>query len=119
MGIPLLYASILWQNRHLLNPRIRPSSRLAEHEDVEDAGTNGEAEGNCHSKPIAGASETAGDLVASPAELQEQEERVRMRTTNPDLVPSMFLWKDFGEIVRVFGGWDVGAMLHALYLRDE
>ncbi len=31
---------------------------------------------------------------ASPAEL---EERIEKRRQNPDLVPSMFLWKDFGE----------------------
>lgn len=28
---------------------------------------------------------------------EELEERLEMRKQNPDLVPSMFLWKDFGE----------------------
>lgn len=33
----------------------------------------------------------------SEKERKELDERIRMRKQNPDLVPSMFLWKDFGE----------------------
>ena len=36
----------------------------------------------------------------SPEALQEREEKVEARRKHPELVPSMFLWKDFGEIYK-------------------
>lgn len=33
----------------------------------------------------------------SPQELLEYVERVKARGEHPELAPSMFLWKDFGE----------------------
>ena len=69
IGIPLLYAYILWKNRDSLNPRPRASA----------GGESGSEDG-------------------SPAKTQETlEETLKRRRENPDLVPSMFLWKDFGE----------------------
>lgn len=75
IGIPLLYAYILWINRDSLNPRV-----------VEDAGGSRPDE----------------EVVAKSASASEEpelsvEERLERRLQNPDLVPSMFLWKDFGE----------------------
>lgn len=39
----------------------------------------------------------------SSEELHELEEIVKARRENPRLVPSMFLWKDFGESAGVLG----------------
>ena len=36
----------------------------------------------------------------SPEALQELEEKVEARRKHPELVPSMFLWKDFGEFCK-------------------
>lgn len=36
----------------------------------------------------------------SPGALRELEEKVEARRKHPELVPSMFLWKDFGEICK-------------------
>lgn len=70
IGIPVLYAAILWKNRELLNPRI----------DSQPVGEDGHAKHKL-----------------SPQELQELDEKVEARRANPALVPSMFLWKDFGK----------------------
>ncbi|CAM9629744.1 unnamed protein product, partial [Laminaria digitata] len=64
IGIPVLYAVILWNSREMLNPRIH---------------TGGQSK---------------NDL--SEQELQKYNETIRARRDNPELIPSMFLWKDFG-----------------------
>ena len=61
VGIPVLYAYILWINRESLNPEIETGK-------------------------------------VSPAQLEEILEK---RRENPELVPSMFLWKDFGESFKL------------------
>ncbi|CAM9106040.1 unnamed protein product, partial [Hapterophycus canaliculatus] len=71
VGIPLLYAFILWKNRHSLNPRV------------------GAVVG-----PVDGEMSMSGrSLGGGPDTLEEKLER---RRQDPNLVPSMFLWKDFG-----------------------
>ncbi|CAM9763225.1 unnamed protein product, partial [Hapterophycus canaliculatus] len=85
-GIPLLYAYILWKNRVALNP-------LAQ--DVSDStSTRFRLQGN-------------GEYSAKePA--KELQERLEMRKQNPDLVPSMFLWKDFGPDMYYYEVIDCG-----------
>ena len=73
IGIPVLYAFILWKNRALLNPSI----------DTQSVGDDGDV------KP-----------KLSPKKLQEHEEKIKARRDHPDLVPSMFLWKDFGKVFK-------------------
>lgn len=85
IGIPSLYFFILWTNRESLNPMI--ARRGAP--EVED-GVCDEAE------------ESSTVDTTRPRKLERRdsillEEKLQERTTNPDLVPSMFLWKDFGK----------------------
>lgn len=82
VGIPLLYAFILWRNRESLNPRA-----------VTVAATTG-------SRPDEEAAKSDSTLEEQEQELG-LEERLERRAQNPELVPSMFLWKDFGEGPRV------------------
>eukprot|EP00903_Cladosiphon_okamuranus_P012166 g11413.t1 len=74
IGIPLLYAYILWVNRESLNPRVEAVIRP-------------EPDG-----------EIAKGVTPFPflAPQEDLKERIEKRRQNPDLVPSMFLWKDFG-----------------------
>lgn len=72
IGIPLLYAFILWVNRGSLNPRVQ-------------AEVCAEADGGKNDIFL---KKEEGDL----------QERLERRRQNPDLVPSMFLWKDFGTL---------------------
>eukprot|EP00903_Cladosiphon_okamuranus_P020452 g18772.t1 len=74
IGIPLLYASILWVNRESLNPRVESVIRPEPDGEIAKGGT-----------PF--------PLLAPQENLKE---RIEKRRQNPDLVPSMFLWKDFG-----------------------
>ncbi|CAM9547013.1 unnamed protein product, partial [Laminaria digitata] len=67
IGIPVLYAVILWNSRELLNPRIHAGVK------VEASGTDQ-------------ATTTAGFAF---------NETVNARRDHPELMPSMFLWKDF------------------------
>ena len=90
VGIPVLYAVILWKNRKLLNPRIHFDS-------------DGADEGSTRADP-AGGDGTLATLSRGQAkrrhshlELQELAKRVKERRANPKLAPSMVLWKDFGE----------------------
>ncbi|CAN0016842.1 unnamed protein product, partial [Sphacelaria rigidula] len=76
IGIPLLYFFILWTNRESLNPTLEARKR---------AETEAAAE-----------LEAAAEAGDSMEEAEKLEERIRQRRQNPDLVPSMFLWKDFG-----------------------
>ncbi|CAM9376759.1 unnamed protein product, partial [Laminaria digitata] len=72
VGIPALYAAILWKNRELLNPRVN-TVVASEPGEIDEAAPREEL--------------TKG---------AEFKERVNARREHPDLVPSMFLWKDFG-----------------------
>lgn len=100
IGIPALYAAILWKKRDLLNPRI--------HTDKPD-GVDGFDEAATRTDParedgipfamMLCATPKVGQArdSYSPRDIRELEERVKARRENPKLVPSMFLWKDFGE----------------------
>lgn len=102
IGIPVLYAVILWTNRELLNPsivRCKPDSDSADESTTDSTAV------------LYTTSKGQIKKGVSPEELQELEERVQARKGHPELVPSMFLWKDFGEccegIVFSSDGWDV------------
>lgn len=95
IGIPAVYATILWKNRELLNPRIHVTNTTRA--DRETTGTD-PANGDdvLSTVPPTKAQGTSADCFSS-LELQELSERVKARRVHPELVPSMFLWKDFGE----------------------
>lgn len=100
IGIPLLYAAILWKNRKSLNPRIQ--SRVGPRTDASGEDTESddpERNGGKRSAKAAKASEGQAKQGLSAKELEELEERVKKRRENPDLLPSLFLWKDFGEML--------------------
>ncbi|CAM9298394.1 unnamed protein product, partial [Laminaria digitata] len=86
IGIPVLYAAILWKNRELLNPRIEAQPVV-----VGEVATRAEAS-IFHSRTSKGHTKNG----YSSQELKELEEKVQARRVHPELVPSMFLWKDFG-----------------------
>ena len=93
IGIPLLYAFILWKNRHLLNPTLAAAARVEQERQAEEGKEdNQETEGVDQSN-------TGGQRRKhlSPLQEEELEKMVKLRRTNPELLPSMFLWKDFGE----------------------
>lgn len=89
IGIPALYATILWQNRELLNPRIHSHAKP----DPDD----GPLEAEIGADPVSTTSKGQTKKGYSAEELQELEDKVEARKVHPDLVPSMFLWKDFGK----------------------
>ena len=99
MGIPVLYATILWQHRELLNPHIE----FDPNESSETA-TTAHLAGRTEIPTVLTCTKQKGQQMKhySLEELQEFEERVEARRENPKLVPSMFLWKDFGESARAF-----------------
>jgi len=74
IGIPLLYAYILWKSRDSLNPRRAQATLQLE---------------------SGGGSAMSGLSLSNESE--DLKERIEKRADNPDLVPSMFLWKDYGE----------------------
>lgn len=78
VGIPLLYAYILWINRDSLNPRVQTDANA------------GESSGPTFSF-------LAKDDRLTKESMEELNEKLERRMQNPNLVPSMFLWKDFGE----------------------
>ncbi|CAN0419853.1 unnamed protein product [Pylaiella littoralis] len=89
IGIPLLYAYILWINRESLNPSVKPANVVVE------TGLDGAP---AAPERMVGTHDVACD-EGSTAKL---EERLRKRRQNPDLVPSMFLWKDFGPDIYYY-----------------
>lgn len=94
IGIPVLYAAILWRNRELLNPRINAQPSGAD----EAAPTADYASGNDDSsETVLPTSKGHTKSSYSSEKLKELERKVKARSENPELVPSMFLWKDFGE----------------------
>lgn len=85
VGIPALYAYILWSHRSELNP-VLSQSKLAE----------AKADEGGHESFDSGVKRTL-DRAALWEEEEMLRQKVLARKQNPDLVPSMFLWKDFGE----------------------
>lgn len=86
IGIPLLYGYILWRNRESLNPRVRAG------------GDNGGEQ----QQPGASSGSALSFLkpkkeYPTKESVEELHERLEKRKQNPDLVPSLFLWKDFSE----------------------
>lgn len=99
VGIPALYAAILWKHRELLNPRknaiVGVSPGAAEEAAAPKAGpAEGVRIGSPTFRPAS--LDQTGDAL-SPYEFQTFQERVRARKTHPQLAPSAFLWRDFGE----------------------
>ena len=94
IGIPVLYAAILWKKRELLNPRIyiEPTEITGPVSSVNPVRNDGNA-----STKVSIASKSQAKANLSSQELRELEEKVEARREHPELVPSMFLWKDFGE----------------------
>ena len=93
IGIPFLYAFILWTNRHLLNPTLAAAARAEQGRQTEEGKeSDQETEGVDQNN-------TGGQRRKhlSPLEEKELEKMMKLRRTNPELVPSMFLWKDFRE----------------------
>lgn len=98
VGIPTLYAAILWKNRELLNPRVN-TVVASEPGEIDEAAPREELTKGAGVRSWALCSTSKGQTndTLSPQALQEFKERVNARREHPDLVPSMFLWKDFGE----------------------
>jgi len=96
-----MYAFILWKNRHLLNPTLAAAAR-AEEERKAGISQASDLEGDDFEESKKSA---RGDKKRlSPEEEEELEKMVESRRTNPELVPSMFLWKDFGESFNSMNG---------------
>lgn len=101
VGIPFLYSFVLWRKRDLLNPRI--SSRCKSESDgasEEGAGGGFGIGRDISSSILLTASNGQTKAYWSPQELQELDEKVKGRTEHPELVPLMFLWRDFGEHLK-------------------
>lgn len=98
VGIPALYAVILRRKRDLLNPR-RNSTATSEYDGTGEIATGHDSAGGAGNPlsllPTASRSQSNKEL--SPQELQEFNERVRARRDHPELIPTVFLWKTFGE----------------------
>lgn len=99
IGIPAMYAVILWRKRELLNPRIHTAVMP---EPEEPSGTSIVVANSAERAGIASSvrrvtSKAQTGTKLSPQELKELAERVTARRDNPELTPSMFLWKGFGE----------------------
>lgn len=102
IGIPILYAVILWKNRELLNPRIDTVPAGVDEEETRvNAGSGDDLLSTMPVLCISSKSQAKNSY--SSEELQELAEKVKARREHPKLVPSMFLWKDFGEGARAFG----------------
>ena len=100
IGIPVLYFLILWTKRELLNPRIysagEKEGRSARARD--DTTRTDIGEGNdIASVIVLTASNGQTKAYWSRQELQELDEKMKARTKHPELVPLIFLWRDFGE----------------------
>lgn len=82
-----MYFYILWSNRESLNPKLAAANHRAEVE-AERAEEGAEESGSGGKKcPVPAGYDDAKEL----------EEKIRRRGEDPKLVPSMFLWKDFGK----------------------
>ena len=93
IGIPLLYAFILWKNRHLLNPTLAAAARAEQERQAGDGKESDQKSEDVDQSNIGGQRMKHLSLLQK----EELEKKVKLRRTNPELVPSMFLWKDFGE----------------------
>ena len=98
LGIPVLYATILWNRRDLLNPRICPDTNPESDGDAEAATrTTSARENKRPTAKLISSSKGRTKNGLAPQKLQELDEKVKARREHPELVPFMFLWKDFGE----------------------
>lgn len=98
IGIPVLYAVILWNSRELLNPRINTGIKVKGGEPGQATTRDGFSEGaSTLSSFFNFSSNGPPKNELSQQELKEFNETVRARRDHPELIPSMFLWKDFGE----------------------
>lgn len=103
VGIPLLYFYILWSNRRSLNPRVRMEQENPSELEQPLSATKLQQIAVAYLTNISGsgANKSQQPTTAVPAELaRELEILVTKRKQDPALVPSMFLWKDFGENIR-------------------
>lgn len=98
LGIPVMYAAILWRKRDLLNPRIHAVA-MSEPDQSEETAITAQSGGEAgvFSREFGTASKGQAKTDLSPQELKELEERVNARMEHPELTPSLFLWRDFGE----------------------
>ena len=98
IGIPVLYSFVLWKYRELLNPRVHcAGTSESAGADADDTGAGFVGTADAPSAILLTASNGQTKAYWSPQELKELDERVQARAEHPDLVPFMFLWKDFGE----------------------
>lgn len=103
-GIPALYAAILWRKRELLNPRLQaivieaPLSGGASDEAGRRADSAALRTGAQSSVIRSGSRYHNTDDDTPPrTDWREFNDRVKARKEHPELAPSMFLWRDFGE----------------------
>lgn len=102
IGIPALYAAILWKQRELLNPRIHAATQSGPGIAGGAAATTDCKKGaGIHISMFSSTSKDQAKDTLSRQDLQEYHHRVRDRREHPELAPSMFLWKDFGEVSNV------------------
>ncbi len=99
VGVPSLYLFILWANRDSLNPSLKARSKSGGTEEKQGNETAGglETDLSPESSGWVWTGRGGSVKVMTLQESQELEKRINDRRTNPDLAPSMFLWKDFGE----------------------
>ncbi|CAM9559605.1 unnamed protein product, partial [Choristocarpus tenellus] len=83
IGIPLLYFAVLWKQREKLDPK--PDNTI-----LEGAAPGGSAE-DISQRALWQRKKQKEQMTE-----WELKERVRMRGQDPDLTPTLFLWKDFG-----------------------
>lgn len=95
VGIPVLYAVILWQNRELLNPRTHTTPGGVDGTATIADTADGDATPSSSIRSVM--STGKAHVLPCSQEMQELAEKVNARREHPELVPSMFLWKDFGE----------------------
>lgn len=117
IGIPVLYAYILWKNRDALNPSVR-ATVAPDPNDTEEEDPEGDAGGPSTNHSLllrSGTFRRSRSATAMSSEaFHELEEKIRKRGEHPDLVPSMFLWKDFGEGEKRYSITRVRQSLHLL-----
>lgn len=98
IGIPALYAVVLWQHRGLLNPQSPTVVNYEANNPTERATTAGATTVDAvPSKADNTASKGRHEDDSSPLTSKELQEKVKARAEHPDLAPLMSLWKDFGE----------------------
>lgn len=101
IGIPVLYSVFLWKHRELLNPRVYVDAKSEANDAGEESTRARLARGDdTQSATLLAPSNLQHTKYLFLLELQQLEERVEARKEHPELVPFMFLWKDFGEACK-------------------